>query len=133
MPVVRDSGAVTAASSAGLYQFLLDREEREHHDWVTNHVLGRGGQPYGRSRRLAALRAGCPVSLALCEFPEWARPVPLPRSPCATRAEIDQSPERHEKWRQLAGSVWTVYADDRVVRGVHDGAPTVLDDFMAAL
>lgn len=127
MPVVRDSGG-TVAPSAGLYRFLVDREEAEHHDWVTNHVLG--GQRYGRSRRLAALRTGQPVTLGLHEFPEWAQPVPLPRPPCRTRAEMDRVPERYEKRRQLADSAWTVYADDRVVRGGHDGAPTSLDEFV---
>lgn len=127
MPVVRDGGGAVG-SSVGLYQFLVDREEAEHHDWVTNHVLG--SQPYGRSRRFAALRTGQPVTLGLHEFPEWARPVPLPRSPCRTRAEMDQYPERYEKWRQLADSVWTVYADDRVVRGVHDAALEALDEFL---
>lgn len=127
MPVVRDSGGA-AAPSAGLYQFLVDREEAEHFDWVTNHVLG--SQPYGRSRRLGALRAGRPVTLGLHEFPEWAGPVPLPRSTCRTRAEMSQYPDRHEKWRQLADSVWTVYVDDRVVRGVHGGASTSLDEFL---
>lgn len=129
MPVVRDSGG-PARPSAGLYKFLVDREEAEHRDWVTNHILGRGGQRYGKSRRLAALRAGQPAALGLSEFPEWARPVPLPRSPCRTRAEMDQSPERYEKCRQLADSVWTVYADDRVVRGVHDGASEALDEYL---
>ncbi|BCO57165.1 hypothetical protein MINTM005_24090 [Mycobacterium intracellulare] len=133
MPVVRDSGGARAASSAGLYQSLVDREEAVHHDWVTNHVLGRGGQRYGQSRRLAALRAGRPVTLSLHEFPEWARPLPLP-PPFRTQAEADrlrrEAPQRYEEQRQLTGSGWTVYADDRVVRGVHDSAPTALDEFL---
>jgi hypothetical protein len=105
MPVVRTALAPPAATG-GLYQFLADREEAEHHDWVTNHVLGRAGQLYRNSRRLAALRAGQPVTLALREFPEWARP------------------------SQPADSLWTVYADDRVLHGAHDGAPTALDELL---
>lgn len=30
----------------------------------------------------------------------------------------------------VADSAWTVYADDRVVIGMHDGAPTSLDAFL---
>lgn len=119
MPRVR--AEVAATETAGVYQFLVEREAAEHHDWVTNHVLGRGGQPYGRLRRLAALRAGQPVALALYEFPEWARPVPSPPR-LSARAEMDQ--------QKLAESVWTVYADDRLVRGVHDGASTAFDEFL---
>ena len=126
MPVVRNNCG-TAGPSVGLYQFLVECEEAEHHDWVTNHVLG--SQPYGRSRRLAALRAGQPVTLGCTRsrsghgrfhYPDrhagrglrWTRP----RS--GTRSGGSSLIRRGRCTRT------------RVVRGVHDGAPIALDDFL---
>lgn len=102
----------------GVYQWLLDREERDHDDWQITHGQA-AGAVYLRQAGLDALRAGDPVTVSVGELPAWARPPGAPQRP-PTYAEA-----RCEHRRTLGRAV-TVYADDRVTRGAV-GAPLAAD------
>src|SRR5579875_2912361 len=99
MAIVRPS---TAATHAGLYAWLADREEAEFRGWADSWHARLPGE-YSRRRMLDDLRAGRPVTVRRNEVPSQfgLSGPPLER-------------DDPEQWRTFWESV-TVHADGRVV------------------
>jgi len=93
--------AYDEAHPAGLYAWLVEREEREYQGSLDS-VQNRGGAEYPRRRILAALRAGEPVTVRRSEVPArfGLSGPPLSRTD-------------HEYWRRQLDAV-VVLPDDRV-------------------
>jgi hypothetical protein len=111
------------AAAAGVYGWLLEREENEFRAWVGS-VHAAAGARYPRQPRLDRLRSGEPVTVTVAELPGRFRPSWAPQ-PAASQRDAIAAGDEYLRASQAAA---VVHADDRVVRPSEPG--DLFDDLM---